>query len=480
MIQHPFLDQLRQKIRDKNDKLAHKRMQWVEDNPYFYNQLINALKFVIEPESRVLHIRCSLGFILDALEPKYGVGLDDSSEQIKLAKELYPDQIFIHHNIEEPLKNSKIKGKFDYILISSVEDIVDIKAMLDNLHSFCNSHTRIIMVHYNFFWQPWVKLAEKLRLKIPQKLHNWLSNFDIQQLFSLCNYDVINSKGILLYPFKIPIISYILNRYFARLPFFRLFNFIRFTIARIKPKQKADCKVSVIIPCKNEAGNIEDAVKRIPPLGSQTEIIFCDDQSTDGTGEVVKKMIQKYPEKDIRLVVGPGICKSENVWVGFDSAKGDILMILDADLTVPPEELPYFYDAINQGTGEFINGSRLVYPQHEDAMKFFNVLGNKFFSVLFSYILSTRIKDTLCGTKVLWKKDYDRLKKYRGTWGIQDRWGDYELIFGAAKLNLKITDLPVHYLERIYGETKMTHRLKNGWIMLKMSLAALHKIKFHS
>lgn len=190
------------------------------------------------------------------------------------------------------------------------------------------------------------------------------------------------------------------------------------------------------------------------------------------------ELIKKYPGKKIRVVDGPGICKAENVWTCFEHATGDIVMILDADLTVVPEELPYFYEAIAYDYGEFINGSRLVYPMHKEAMKMFNVIGNKFFSALFSYILDTKIKDTLCGTKVMWRKDYERIKRLRGSWGIQDRWGDYELIFGAAKHHLKIIDLPVHYVERTYGETKMTHRLKNGWIMLRMCKVSLVKIKF--
>jgi glycosyltransferase involved in cell wall biosynthesis len=214
-------------------------------------------------------------------------------------------------------------------------------------------------------------------------------------------------------------------------------------------------------------------------MGKGTEIIFGDDKSTDGTKEKVQEMIKKYPKRNIKVLDGPGICKAENVWTCFDQANGDILMILDADLTVIPEELPYFYEAITRGYGEFINGSRLVYPMHRDAMKPINMLGNKFFSTLFSYILDTKIKDTLCGTKVLWREDYQKIKKLRGTWGIQDRWGDYELIFGAAKQHLKHIDLPVHYMDRTYGETKMTNRFRNGWIMLRMSLISLMKIKFY-
>jgi hypothetical protein len=475
MINHPFLNQLRSIIKSKNDSLAEKRIRWIKSNPYYYNQIIKSLKFIIEENSRILHIRCSTGYILNALKPKYGLGVDDSSLQIKEAEKNYPHLKFINQNAEE----LDLREKFDYILITSIEDTVDVKAVLDRLRNCCHNHTRIIIIYYNYLWNPLVKLAEYFRMKIPQKLHNWVSVEDINNMLVLSGFERIVNRKIILFPFNIPIISYILNRFIARLPFFRQFTLIRITVARTSVNEYNNPSVSIIIPCKNEAGNVEDAVKRIPAMGSHTEIIFCDDKSTDGTADKVQELIKAYPEKDIKLVYGPGICKSENVWTGFDAAKGDILMILDADLTVLPEELPYFYEAIIKNYGEFINGSRLVYPMHKEAMRFFNVVGNKFFSIVFSYILDTSIKDTLCGTKVLWKKDYERIKKLRGTWGLQDRWGDYELIFGAAKCNLKLIDLPVHYYERVYGETKMKNRIKNGWIMLKMSWHALLKIKFY-
>lgn len=475
MINHPFLDHLRLNIKSKNDSLAEKRTHWIKANPYYYKQLIKSLQFIIEEGSKVLHIRCSTGYLLNELKPKLGIGIDDSLLQIEEASKNYPHLKFINQDTED----LHISEKFDYILITSIEDIVDIKALLDKLSQCCHSHTRIIIVNYNYLWNPLVKLAEYFKLKIPQKMHNWVSVKDISNILTLSNYEAIIKRKIILYPFYIPVISHLLNKFIARLPFFKDFTLLRITIARSIIYNNNDSSVSVIIPCKNEAGNVEDAVKRIPAMGSHTEIIFCDDKSTDGTADKIKELIALYPQKDIKLIYGPGICKSENVWTGFDVAKGDILMILDADLTVLPEELPYFYEAINKRYGEFINGSRLVYPMHDEAMRFFNVFGNKFFSLFFSYILDTNIKDTLCGTKVLWKRDYERLKKVRGSWGIKDRWGDYELIFGAAKINLKIIDLPVHYYERIYGETKMTNRLKNGWIMLKMSWAALQKIKFY-
>ena len=238
------------------------------------------------------------------------------------------------------------------------------------------------------------------------------------------------------------------------------------------PRDPTEVGVSVIIPCKNEEGNIESAVQRIPQMGRHTEIIFCDDKSTDGTADQVRRMQKRCPDRDIKLVEGPGICKADNVWAGFDAAQQDVLMILDADLTVMPEELPLFFHALAQGKGEFINGTRLVYPMQKMAMRTGNMVGNSFFSRFFTLILGQPIRDTLCGTKVLWRSDWRRIKPLIGAWGVKDRWGDYELIFGAAKRHLKIHDLPVHYQERIYGSTKMVRVFCNGMNMLRMSLNA--------
>jgi hypothetical protein len=475
MIKHENLNSVRSRIKEKNDAISDKRLEWIKANPYFYGVLIKHLKFIIAEGSKVLHVRSGIGYILNELNPSVGIGIEESPRMIEESARKYPHLKFLEMNIED----ISIEEKFDYVLISQLEDCVDIKAMMDSVKKCCSPNTRIILLYYNYLWNPVVRLAEFFKLKIPQKLHNWIMGKDISNIIGLCNYEVVTNKKIILYPYFIPFLSFLLNRFIAKLPLFRLLTFVNITVARPLFNPVGSSSVSIIIPCKNEAGNIEDAVRRIPQIGSHTEIIFCDDKSTDGTAEKVREMIEKHPEKDIKLVDGPGICKAENVWVGFDNAKGDILCILDADLTVMPEELPYFYEAITTGRGEFINGSRLIYPMQDEAMRAFNVVGNKFFSMLFTYILDTDIKDTLCGTKVLWKTDFERIKKLRGTWGITDRWGDYELIFGAAKCQLKIVDMPVHYMERIYGETKMTKRLKNGWIMLRMSMIALMKIKFY-
>lgn len=444
---------------------------------YYYQNLKRLLRFIVEPGKRVLQVHCDIGHLLAAVEPARGLGLHASAGHIEIARRNHPNLEFR----EADPHSFTLDEKFDYVLlVNAVGDIVDVEATLLRCRAVMEPESRLVIVWTNYLWQPIFKLAERLGLKSRQPALNWFSPSDVENLLTLTGFEKVKENQALLLPINIPLLSWLLNRIVARIPPFHKLCYVKSLVARpqhLRPDPDA-YSVSVIIPCKNEAGNVQPAVERIPQMGRHTEIIFCDDKSTDGTADKVREMQQRYPEKDIKLVHGPGISKSFNVWTGFDAAQGDILMILDADLTTIPEELPYFFDAIASGRGEFINGSRMIYPMAEDAMKPLNVLGNKLFSLAFSYLLGQRIKDTLCGTKVLWKRDYERMKPLRGSWGVTDRWGDYELIFGAAKLNLKIIDLPVHYLERVYGETKMTKRFKNAAVMAKMCLAALKKLRF--
>ncbi|HVO67736.1 MAG TPA: glycosyltransferase family 2 protein, partial [Syntrophales bacterium] len=264
---------------------------------------------------------------------------------------------------------------------------------------------------------------------------------------------------------------------------FRKLCITNYTIAKPSPLQaeeqyKNKYSVSVIIPARNESGNIENAVQRMPLMGTHTEIIFIEGNSSDDTWRRIKEVYEKYKDTyDIKIAQQDGKGKGDAVRKGFDMASGDILMILDADLTVPPEDLPKFHYAIASGKGEFINGSRLVYNMDKKAMRFLNLLGNKFFSLMFTWLLDQRFKDTLCGTKVMFKRDYEQLKVGRKFFGEFDPFGDFDLIFGASKLNLKIVEIPIRYKERTYGSTNIS-RFKHGLILLRMCLFAAKKIKF--
>ena len=275
-----------------------------------------------------------------------------------------------------------------------------------------------------------------------------------------------------------PFLGSLLNRFLVRFWPFSHLALANFLVARPQPIEvKEKPSVSVIVPARNEAGNISTIFKRLPKMGRETELIFVEGHSQDDTFVVIEREIAAHSSTPSRVYRQTGIGKADAVRLGFEQAHGEILMILDADLTVPPEDLPRFYQALCNRTGEFINGVRLVYPMEQQAMRTLNLLGNKFFSIAFSWLLGQSIKDTLCGTKVLWKKDYELISSNRSYFGEFDPFGDYDLIFGAAKLNLKIVDLPIRYRERTYGSTNI-HRWRHGWLLVKMVAFAARRLKF--
>jgi glycosyltransferase involved in cell wall biosynthesis len=231
------------------------------------------------------------------------------------------------------------------------------------------------------------------------------------------------------------------------------------------------------VPARNEAGNIEQLIDRVPEMGGGTEIIFVEGHSTDDTYAAIERAIAAHPERTCKLLKQPGKGKGDAVRAGFAVATGDILTILDADLTVPPEDLPAFFDAMHSGKADFANGVRLVYPREEKAMRMANLIGNKFFGLAFSWLIGQRIKDTLCGTKTMWKKDYDLLAANRSYFGDFDPFGDFDLLFGAARMSLKIVDVPVRYRQRTYGETNI-QRWRHGILLLRMVMFAARRMKF--
>ena len=469
------LEAKRAGVREHQAKFAARREPWIARNTYYYDGIKRALRFVIEPGKRVLNVRCQTEFLLEAIKPARGVGIELTPEMVNIARQKYPQFEFLEATPED----LRLHETFDYILFDHVSDTVDVLRAFHRLPTLCEPHTRLVIYTYNHLWEPITRAAERLRIKMPILEQNWLSEADVRTLLDLSSFEWLRTYRLFLLPKRVPGLSELLNRFVARLPVINRLCMINILVARPVPvpRDPRSVTVSVVVPCKNERGNIEVAVQRIPSMGAHTEILFCNDRSTDGTAEEVRRMQERHPERDIKLVAGPGIGKAENVWTGFRAAQGELLMILDGDLAVMPEELPYFFDAIVQGKGEFANGSRLVYPVQAQAMKLINMAGNKVFSMVLSYLLDHRVRDTLCGTKVLWRSDWKRIEPMIGSWGVADRWGDYELLFGAAKLHLSIVDVPVHYQERIYGTTKMVKVLRNGVNMLRMCWAAFLKFK---
>jgi SAM-dependent methyltransferase len=467
-----------QQIHQYFEESAETRVQYRKSKAYYWNSLTRYCNYYLHDDTSVLEIGCGTGELLAQVKGIRKVGIDFSSRMIDEARKQYPKLEF--HIMDAG--DIKLNEKFDVVILSNLIGwLIDISKCLKEIKKVCHPRTRIIITSYNFLWEPLIKLGETLGIKNETPHQNWLTRGDIINILKLDDFEVYRHNRNMLIPFNVPILSWLFNRYVSKIPFFTSLALNQYIFARPDIRifnERSEYSTSVIIPARNESGNIENAVLRLPNFGKHLEIIFVEGNSTDDTWEKIKEVQEKYKDKrDIKIVKQDGKGKSDAVRKGFDMATGDILMILDADLTVPPEDLPKFYEAIATGKGEFINGSRLVYPMEKHAMRFLNILGNKFFSIAFSWVLEQPIKDTLCGTKVIFRDDYLRLKSNRKFFGDFDPFGDFDLLFGAYKLNLKIIDLPIRYQERTYGTTNIS-RFRHGLILLKMWMYAVGKIKF--
>ncbi|HDY90258.1 MAG TPA: glycosyltransferase [bacterium] len=458
------------------NSIARDRKKWRKKGDYYHKELEKYLRFLIPEGSSVIEIGCGIGKTLASLNPSRGLGIDISPQMIEIARGEFPHLQFEVGDLEA----LQVEEKFDYVVLdSTIGNVDDIQMAFKELHKVCKPETRLIIIYYNYLWEPVLKFAETVGLRMKHLLQHWLPIEDMSNLLYLNDFEVVKKEYRCLLPVSIPFISSFFNKYLAKMPFFWKLSLNEIIVARPMETRKApeDVTCSVIIPCCNEKGNIEDAIKRTPKMGKHTEIIFVEGNSQDDTLDECNRVREAYPQEDITVLVQDGKGKGDAVRKGFSHAKNDVLMILDADLTVPPEDLPKFFDAIVSGKGDFINGSRLVYQMEKEAMRFLNLLGNKFFSRAFTYLLEQRIRDTLCGTKVLWKEDYEKICSGRKYFGDFDPFGDFDLLFGAAKLNLKITEIPIRYHERTYGRTQIS-RFRHGLLLCKMTFFALRKIKF--
>jgi SAM-dependent methyltransferase len=454
------------------DAIARKRDTWQGLGKWYHRRLAEVYRFHVPPNLRVLELGCADGRLLAELQPARGVGVDFSAEMIRRAQARHPELIFIHADTHDL---SMLEETFDIIILSDlVNDLWDVQRVLEEVKRLCTPRTRIILNFYSRLWQVILGAAQALNLATPNLFQNWLTREDVGSLLNLAGFEIIRTTQEVLFPLPFGGLA---NRFLVRFWPFNHFALSNFVIARPIPVRAEEPKVSVVIAARNEAGNIKAIFDRVPLMGRETEIVFVEGHSKDDTYAAIQREIAAHPSTPSLLLKQPGIGKADAIRAGFEQATGDVLMILDADLTVPPEDLPRFYEALVSGKGEFINGVRLVYPMEKEAMRTLNFIGNKFFSVAFSWLLGQSIKDTLCGTKVLYKRDYEQIAANRSYFGDFDPFGDFDLIFGAAKLNLKIVDLPIRYRERTYGVTNIS-RWKHGLLLLRMVAFAARRIKF--
>jgi ubiquinone/menaquinone biosynthesis C-methylase UbiE len=458
------------------DNVAREYNRWVTGRGY-HRRLIEFFRYLIPENSRVLEIGCGAGDLLSALKPSFGVGVDFSTEMIALARKRHTELEFIEMDAHQ----LSLKESFDFIILSDlVNDVWNVQEVLQQVRSLCTPKTRVLINFYSRLWSPFLSLGAILGLTKPNLPQNWLTSDDIQNLLFLEDFEYLRHWNEILLPLPIPVVAAIFNKFLVKIFPFYFFALTNVISARLMPgtsTKKVKSKVTVLVPARNEAGNIQNIFNRVPEMGGGTELLFVEGHSKDNTYEAIEKTIKNNSKKNAKLIRQTGKGKGDAVRLGFANAGGDILMILDADLTVAPEELPKFYEALVQGKGDFINGVRLVYPMESEAMRPLNFLGNKAFSVIFRWALGQPVKDTLCGTKVLWKEDYERIAANRAYFGDFDPFGDFDLLFGADKLGLKIADLPIRYFDRVYGTTNI-QRWRHGWMLIKMVIFALGKIKF--
>jgi SAM-dependent methyltransferase len=437
------------------------------------------MRFLIPPGKRVLELGCGSGNLLAALQPSYGVGVDFAPNTIARANERHPGPHFVVGDVEDPATLASIEGPFDYIVIAdTIGMFEDIDGTLRRVHHLCAPSTRIVISYYSHLWEPILKLAELVGLRRRQPRVNFIATVDFLNLMDLADFEVISREQRQLIPLRWLGIGTFVNRYIAPLPGIRRLCLRTYLVGR-PVLQFPDRKfsASILIPCRNEKGNIENAILRMPRFGTAQEILFVEGNSSDGTFEECERVRDAYRDSwDIKVLKQDGKGKGDAVRKGFAAATCDVLMILDADLTMPPEALPKYHAVIETGKAEFVNGTRLIYPMEQEAMRPLNLIANRCFAYLFSYLVNTRLTDTLCGTKVLLRKDYEVLARERDYFGNFDPFGDFDLIFGAAKQNLKIVETPIHYKARTFGETQIS-RFRDGWLLLKMVWFAYRKLK---
>ncbi len=441
----------------------------------YKRSLLHVLRGLVPTNARVLHMGAGDGGVVAALCPRKAVGVEESEKLIQQGRERHPQIRFIQAAPEE----FDADDTFDYVIAPDIVlEAYDVEELLIRLKRACGRDGRLILTNYSQLWRPALKVARWLGLAKPRFGRTWFSPHDMRNAFHATGLELVRESSEILLPLDIPLLAPLFNRFLARLPVIRWFALHRVYVARPVPEPTGnEPLVSVVVPARNESGNIERILREIPQMGKGTEIIFVEGNSTDDTWEVLQRAVAAANSPRVRLLKQPGRGKGDAVRAGFAAATGEIYMILDADLTVPAEMLPRFYHAVQSGRAEFANGTRLVYAMDDRAMQFLNLLANHFFAWAFSFVLGQQVRDTLCGTKVLRREAYEKIVANRAYFGDFDPFGDFDLLFGAARLNLRIMDVPIRYRERVYGETNIS-RFRHGALLFRMLGVAALKLKF--
>jgi glycosyltransferase involved in cell wall biosynthesis len=447
--------------------------KWRRRNRGYHELVENVYRFHVPPGASVLEIGSGLGDLLAGLRPRRGVGVDLSGTMVKAARARYPQLEFVRASGE----SFDLNETFDVVVLSDLVPYVhDLVALFDRVRAHCRPDTRVIINSYSRAWRPLIRTAEHLRLKPPKPIRNWVGAPDIRNVLDIAGFETITETRRIVLPKHVPVLSLVANGLLANIWPLNHLCVTWWVVARPRPLALRDSSVSIVVPCRNERGNVRPLVERVPQIGTETELVFVEGGSSDDTRVEIEDLVSKTNRMPIRFVPQTGAGKGNAVRDGFAAADNELLMILDGDLSVRPEELPGFYRVWSEGTADLVNGSRLVYDVEPGAMRFANMVGNKVFSLLLKAIMGQQVKDTLCGTKVLDQAGYRRIAGGRAYFGEFDPFGDFDLLLGAARLNMKIVDLPVRYQPRTYGATNIS-RWRHGVVLLKMTVFAFWKFR---
>jgi hypothetical protein len=368
-------------------------------------------------------------------------------------------------------------GRRAVLINGNLNHDLDIEGTLTAIRTRLNRRSRVVVVLYNPYFRGIFWLANRLGVRAGTIPSTFLTRESMSALARLSGYEIVQVKPAGYWPFRMLGVGDAINWALPMVPLLRWLGFAAIVVLRPVEAAATAPSLTIVIPCRNEKGNIEAALQRLPAFPGPVEVIYVEGHSSDGTWEEVQRVVAAYGARmDLSAYQQTGKGKSDAVRLGFSKAKHELITILDADLTMPPEMLPRFYNAYCAGLADFINGTRLVYPMEGEAMRFLNRLGNEFFARALSYVLDSHLNDSLCGTKLLRRDDYARMIRWRGDFGDVDPFGDFELLFPASILGLGIIDVPVYYRARSYGSTQI-HRFRHGLMLLRMTLIGLFRVK---
>lgn len=444
--------------------------RWRTKNRYYHDQLIRYLRFLVPDGETVLLVGCEDGDLLSAMKPARGVGVDCSSEMIAFARTRHSRHDY--HLATDYMAD--LEESFDYVVLNDIAgEVHDLFALLQRVANWCAPTSRLIIVQHNYLWRPILKLAAAFGLKRPETAQSWLSVGDLRVFLDGAGFETIDVRSKLFCPKRLLGVGPVVNALAGLLPFVNRMASTEILVARPVPYRRdpSASSASIVLTTRDERDNIEPMVRAIPQVGSATEIIFVEGHSRDGTREEIERVIKAYPHKDIRLLVQEGVGQGDAIRKGFGDARGDVVILLEADQTTPPEDVLKAFELVASGRSEYVNGSRFIYPRSRGSMRLRNAVGNFMFAVWFTWFLGQRTSDVLCGLKAIDRRQFVRLERNWGFLGLFDPFGDFELLFGASRLGLKISEVPTRYTSRSYGETK-SRFVKHGLMLVRMVIRA--------